>query len=195
LQDIQQILDDPHFDLIKALESHQLALCTRQERIETLLVTIDKTIHRLKSNQMLSHEELYEGLPKDTGTTYRKEAMEKYGIKTVEHSETQLRSMGKQDFEQLKADQLDIGAKLFALQGEDPSSALVQQQIVRHYQNIRMFWGTAKSTDLQAEAYACLGDLYTNDERFTMVDGIPHREYARFLQKAMRHFADTLLKG
>ena len=194
LQDIEEILNDPHFDLIHALESHKLSLRSRQERINTLLATIDKTIVHLKSHQMLSHEELYAGLPKETGGTYRKEASKKYGVKTVETAENQLRSMGKVGFDQLKTEQKDIAAKLFALLNEDPHSALVQQQIARHYHNTRMFWGTAQSLDLQAEAYAGLGDLYVSDERFTMVDGKSHPEYAQFLQKAMRYFAETQLK-
>lgn len=194
LQAILDILNDPHFDLIQALESHKLALRSRQERIQTLMATIDTTIHRLKTKQMLSHEELYEGLPKETASTYRNEAITKYGAETVETSEKHLRSLGKEGFQQLKAEMEDIASKLIALMQEDPHNAVVQQQIARHYHNIRGFWGTVQSPDLQAEAYAGLGDLYVADERFTLVDGKANPEYAQFLQKAMRYFADTQLK-
>lgn len=194
LQAIAEILNDPRFDLIQALESHKVALYQRQERIKTLLVTVDKTIHSLKTEQMLSHEELYEGLPKETAETYRKEAMTKYGTAEVEQSENHLRSLGKEGFQKLKAEMEDIATKLVALMQEDPRSAVVQQQIVRHYHNIRGFWGTSGSPDLQAEAYAGLGDLYVADERFTRVDGQANPAYAQFLQQAMRHFADTQLK-
>lgn len=194
LQAIAEILNDPHFDLIQALEGHKVALHQRQERIQTLLATVDKTIHSLKTEQMLSHEELYEGLPKETAEIYRKEALTKYGTAEVEHSENHLRSLGKEGFQQLKAEMEDIATKLVALMQEDPQSALVQQQIVRHYHNIRGFWGTSGSLDLQAEAYAGLGDLYVADERFTMVDGKANPAYAQFLQKAMRYFADTQLR-
>lgn len=194
LHTIGEILNDPHFDLIQALESHKLALHRRQERIQALLATLDKTIHHLKTEQMLSHEELYEGFPKETAESYRKEAMTKYGTAEVEKSENHLRSLGKEGFQKLKAEMEDIAAKLNALRQEDPQSAVVQQQIARHYHNIRGFWGTSNSPDLQAEAYAGLGDLYVADERFTMVDGKANPEYAQFLQKAMRYFAETQLK-
>lgn len=194
LQAIQDILNDPHFDLIQALESHKQALHSRQERIQTLMATIDTTIHRLKSKQMLSHEELYEGLPKETATTYHNEAIAKYGAETVETSEKHLRSLGKEGFQQLKADMEDIASKLIALMQEDPKSAVVQQQIARHYHNIRGFWGIAQSPDLQAEAYAGLGELYVADERFTLEKGNANPEYAQFLQKAMRYFVETQLK-
>lgn len=194
LQAIAEILNDPRFDLIQALESHKVALHQRQERIQTLLATVDKTIHSLKTEQMLSHEELYQGLPKETAETYRKEARTKYGAAEVEQSENHLRNLGKEGFQKLKAEMEDIATKLVALMQEDPQGAVVQQQIARHYHNIRGFWGTSGSADLQAEAYAGLGDLYVADERFTMVDGKANPAYAQFLQKAMRYFADTQLK-
>lgn len=194
LQAIAEILNDPRFDLIQALESHKVALHQRQERIQTLLATVDKTIHSLKTEQMLSHEELYQGLPKETAETYRKEARTKYGAAEVEQSENHLRNLGKEGFQKLKAEMEDIATKLVALMREDPQGAVVQQQIARHYHNIRGFWGTSGSADLQAEAYAGLGDLYVADERFTMVDGKANPAYAQFLQKAMRYFADTQLK-
>jgi uncharacterized protein YicC (UPF0701 family) len=171
-----------------------LALGSRQERIQTLMATIDTTIHRLKTKQMLSHEELYEGLPKETAKTYRNEAITKYSAETLETSENHLRNLGKEGFQQLKAELEDIAIKLIAMMQEDPHSAIVQQQIARHYHNIRGFWGTVQSPDLQAEAYAGLGDLYVADERFTLVEGKANPAYAQFLQKAMRYFADTQLK-
>jgi len=158
------------------------------------MATIDTTIHKLKTKQMLSHEELYEGLPKETATTYRNEAITNYGAEVVETSEKHLRNLGKEGFQQLTADMEDIASKLIALIQEDPKSAVVQQQIARHYHNIRGFWGTVQSPDLQAEAYAGLGDLYVADERFTLVEGKANPAYAQFLQKAMRYFADTQLK-
>lgn len=194
LQAIGEILNDPHFDLIQALENHKVSLHRRQERIQTLLATLDKTIHHLKTEQMLSHEELYDGLPKETAVSYRKEAMTKYGAVEVEKSENHLRSLGKEGFQKLKTEMEDIAGKLINLMQEDPHSAIVQQQIARHYHNIRGFWGTSHSADLQAEAYAGLGDLYVADERFTMVEGKANPEYARFLQQAMRYFVETQLK-
>ena len=61
------------------------------------------------------------------------------------------------------------------------------------YQSIRMFWGTAGSSDLQAEAYKGLGELYVNDERYTMNDGKPNPDFAVFMRNAMGYFVDTQL--
>ena len=194
LQAIGQLLNDPQFDLFQALESHKVALQQRRDRISTLLVTIDKTMLQLKGKTMLTHEELYEGLPKEKGEAYRQGAIDKYGKKEVEHAENHLRSLGKADFEQLKAEQQAIAQQLVSLMHQDPASEVVQAQIALHYQNIRQFWGTVHSSDKQADAYKGLGQLYVSDERFTMVNGQSNPAYALFLSKAMSYFADTKLK-
>ncbi|WP_420146725.1 MerR family transcriptional regulator [Spirosoma sp.] len=191
LEEILSILEDPNFNLLNALESHKQALRDRQDRLATLLVTIDKTISTLKGERvMLTHEELYEGFPR--GQEYRQEAIEKYGAKTIEESERKLKQMGKAGFEQLKADAQDIAQKLAGMIHLDPKSNVVQQQIARHYQNIRGFWGESVcQSKNMAEAYKGLAQLYVDDPRFTSQNGQPNQEYVTFLSKAMIHFADT----
>lgn len=194
LQEIRDILDDPDFDLVQALKSHKKALQCRRDRIATLLVTIDKTIVKLKSNAMLNDEELYEGLPKEKAAAYKKEAQEKWGKDAVEKSENYLRQLSKQELGSLKADFERLGKKLASMVNEDPASPGVQEEVARHYAMIRQFWGTATSSDSQAEAYKGLGEMYVSDERYTTIDGNPHPEFASFMCKAMQHFADTRLK-
>ncbi|MEQ9439151.1 MAG: MerR family transcriptional regulator [Cyclobacteriaceae bacterium] len=195
LKEIKAMLDDPEFDLVQALKAHKTALNVRRERIGTLLNTIDNTIEHLKNETVMEKpEDLYQGLPKEFGTTYRDEAIEEYGAESVEKSESYLLSQGKEGFEKLKQAQQENSQKLFTLRNEDPRGEVVQQEVAHHYEIIRQFWGTFGSDDKQAEAYAGLGELYVNDERFTQVNGVPQPEYARFLREAMKHFADTRLK-
>ncbi len=194
LKEIRDILDDPGFDLKTALKSHKLALQARRDRITTMLVTIDKTIDNLNGKKMLSHDELYEGFPKGKAEQYRKEAIEKWGEEAVVKSENALKKLNKEDIKRLKAEMEEINQTLAGMIQDDPTSAAVQEQIARHYQNIRAFWGTSGSPDLQGEAYAGLGDLYVADNRYTSIDGEPNAEFAAFMQKAMGYFAQTRLK-
>jgi DNA-binding transcriptional MerR regulator len=193
LQEIKEILDDPDFNIVNALESHKDQLRSRKERLELLMQTIDKTILKLKGTIMMNDEELYEGLPKEKAEAYRKEASQKYGEETVKRSEDFLKKLGKQGLEELKAESADIRQKLYALKEEDATSEAVQKQISRHYHNIRMFWGTSESEDKQKEAYKGLGQLYVNDERFTIVNGQSDPRFGKFLCEAMAHFADENL--
>lgn len=195
LKDIGVLLDNVEFNLVKALEGHKMALISKQQRIETMLETIDKTIGHLKQEKtMLSHEELYEGFSKEQGEAYRNEAAKKWGAEAVETSGNSLQKLGKVHFEQLKKEQKDIAATLFSMMNEDPTSPKVQAQIAWHYENIRKFWGTHGSAEKQAEAYSGLGQLYVDDERYTQVNGVSQPAYASFLSKAMNHFAETQLK-
>lgn len=194
LLEIGQILDQPGFDLIRALEMQKGAFQTRRESLDVLLQTIDQTIHYLKSQGMMSNLEfLYQGIPKETAEAWRHEAAGKWGEDAVRTSEQHLQSLGRPHLEQLKKDAADIGAQLFALRDHHPADPAVQMQIGRHYANIRAFWGTTGSKDLQGAAYAGLGELYIADERYLMRDGVPQPEFARFMSQAMAVFASQSL--
>lgn len=194
---ILRIMNDPTFDTVTALQGHRHALEARRDRLTTLLGTIDKTISTLKGEQrMMTNEELYEGFSKEQAEAYRREAVEKYGAEEVENSEDNLRQVGKQGFEQLKADQQAITQALLSLMHQDPASAPVQHQIARHYANIRGFWGESVCRQKNmAEAYKGLAKLYVDDPRFTSQNGQANPDYAAFLYKAMTHFADTQLNS
>ncbi|MEM7375352.1 MAG: MerR family transcriptional regulator [Bacteroidota bacterium] len=195
LKEILELLEDPEFDLIHALETHRSALQARQERIDHLLQTIDNTIHHLKKGKSMSKpEDLYEGLPKEMGTTYRDAAIEEYGQKAIDRSEKALLGLGKDGFKQLKEEMEQVNRALFAQKDQAADAEAVQTLIERHYAVIRQFWGTANKQDKQADAYAGLGQLYVQDVRYTTVDGQTQPEFAAFLQRAMKHFADTRLK-
>jgi DNA-binding transcriptional MerR regulator len=193
LERIRALLDDPGFDLFSAMEEHREALLKRRDQIETLVTTIDKTILQLKKQEALKPQDLYEGLPREVGSSYRDQAMEKYGKEEIERSEKHLLTMEKIGFERLKLEAKEISEKLFSLQGEDHTSDRVQRQVARHYASIRQFWGTVGLADKQAEAYKGLGQLYVADERFTMHNGKAQPAFALFLSKAMAYFADTAL--
>ncbi|MEO6851345.1 MAG: MerR family transcriptional regulator [Mucilaginibacter sp.] len=194
LKEIAEILSAPDFDLTTALVGHRKALMVRRDRLNTLLKTIDNTIVNLKNKTMNNFEELYEGMPKEQAAVYRQEAVDKWGEETVVRSEKALTEMDKLDLNQLKAEQKDITQKLRSLSGKSPESDEVQEQIARHYANIRSFWGVSDPTDLKATAYKGLAELYINDERYTTTAGKADPEFAAFMKKGMFYFADNKLK-
>jgi DNA-binding transcriptional MerR regulator len=121
LQEIRQVLEDPDFDLVTALKSHKTALKDRRDRLTTLLGTIDKTISKLKGEQiMVTDEELYAGFPKEQAEAYRQEAAAKYGAKVVEDSENNLRKMTKADWANEKGEAEDIARTLAGTDAQRP---------------------------------------------------------------------------
>ncbi len=197
LQDIKEILDSPDFNIVEALAHHKQALLARQERLDTLLSTIDKTIFYLtQGDQTMAHqmttEELYEGLPKEFATIHRDEAQQRWSD-AVKRSEAALRTMNKADFAKLKDEFKQNWQTLATMATQDPTSDAVQERILRHYTLTRKFWGTSTSDDKQAIQFKALGEMYTEDPRFTVIDGKPNPEFATFMAQAMAHFADTAL--
>ncbi len=189
LKEISDILDDPVFDVLEALEDHKTSLKEKQDNISILIKTIDKTIYQLKKGkEMLKPEELYEGFHRGEAESFRKEASEKFGSSAVKQSEDYLLSLEKEDFEALKFKARKVFEDLFAARNEKPENENVQKLIAVHYNVIRQFWGTANSNDNQAESYSGLGDLYVADNRYTMINDQHQPEFADFLNKAMKYF-------
>ncbi|WP_118973022.1 MerR family transcriptional regulator [Taibaiella koreensis] len=188
LQEIAAVLDNPDFDLILALEGHKAALQQKQRQLDTLLITVEKTITNLKEKRQMKHEELYEGLGREEAQAYRRQAITQYGQHAVERSEQALLQRAPEALASLKAEQLAIAARLRSLQDTDPESGTVQEAIALHYRNIRRFWGTDGDPDTQAEAYKGLADLYLNDDRFLQTDGRPQPAFAAFMKQAMHYF-------
>ena len=191
LKAIADILDDPCFDLAEALCGHKAALTARRDRLNILLNTIDNTIDHLKHKTMSNFERLYEGL--DDAAKLRQEAIDNWGEEAIMRSENALVEMGPARLGQLKADQQDINARLRSLVDQDPESDPVQEQIARHYEMIRGFWGLRGEEAIKAAAYKGLGELYVSDERYTAVDGKADPRFAAFMRAAMGYFADTRL--
>lgn len=184
LREITDILDDPDFDLIKALEGHKQALHSRKKRIAEMLLTIDKTILNLKGKNMMTHEELYAGLPKEKAEQWRKEAQEKWPEQFA-HSEKTALQMSKEQFNQLKTDFATNIERLASLRHDDPKSDAVQKEIALHYGFIQKFWG---KTGNIGDAYKGLGQLYIDEPSYTQVNGKPNKEFAIFLRDAMNYY-------
>lgn len=189
LREITDLLDDPDFDLIKALEGHKRVLTSRKKRISEMLSTIDKTILNLKGKTMMTHEELYAGLPKEKAEQWQKEAQKKWPEQFA-HSEKTVLNMGKEPFNQLKADFNSNIERLASLRHNNPKSASVQKEIAKHFGFIQQFWGRKDNIH---EAYKGLGQLYVDEPSYTQVNGKPNKEFAIFMRDAMIHFADENL--
>lgn len=194
LKEINDLLGDPDFSVLQALEEHKKALVLQRKRISKMLKTIDKTMFNLKTKTMITDKELYEGFPKNDGKKLRQEAVEKYGKEKVETSETFLKKLSKEEFEKLKQDQKDIFNNLFSMASKNPEEEAVQLEVAKHFQNILQFWGKNESSTDVWKDYIGLGKLYVSDQRYTSVNGKAQPAFAEFLAKAISYYTKTQLK-
>jgi len=193
LKEIKAILDDPGFNLIQALQDHKAMLKARKTRINTLMKTLQQTIHSLKTKTMLNLEDLYEGLNQQEARIYRNQAIQNYGEEVVIHAENHLKTLSKTQMQDLVTRQQELGKALYLLKDSAPDSQNVQELVHQHYLNTRKLWGTEHAADKQAEAYKGLGQLYLTDERFTNQSGEADPAFRVFISQAMSHYAESSL--
>ncbi|SEW35142.1 MerR family transcriptional regulator [Chitinophaga arvensicola] len=186
LKEICDILDDPAFDLMQALEEHKVALLARKERINTLIGTIEKTLVTLKNNTMLQAADLYEGLPVEKVAECRTAAMSKWGKDMILEVEDTLRALGSQEMAAMQTELNNITNRLTTLIG-DPQHEKVQQCIARRYEIITRLTG-GKIAPGKLEYFRTLGELYAADKPDVTADGLPSRQMAVFISEATAYY-------
>ena len=187
LDEVRQILDDPGFDQVTALEQHRILLSRRMARLERLLKTIDKTIQRLEDNMTLTDEELYEGFTTEQIERYKREAREMYDPTLVEESERRVKRMTRDQWEAVKADGDEVTRGLAALAEREPGDPEVQALVARHHAWIENFY------PCPADLYRGLGQLYVTQPEFRATYDKYRQDLADFMSAAMEVYADEVL--
>jgi len=186
LHEIRQVLDDPAFDPVQALQNHRRLLQGRAARLTRLLRTIDKTIHKLaEEDTEMKDEELYEGFTQEQIARYKREARERYDPKLVQESERRVRNMSRTQWNDLKAEGETVTRALAALMDKAPGHLEVQQLIARHYAMMEQFY------PVSAEIYRGLGQLYVEHKEFRA----HYERYRPGLADFMAHYAEHTLAG
>ena len=176
LAEVRQILDDPDFDQVAALEHHRGMLHGRMERLGRLLKTIDRTIDRLVEDDVtLTDEELYEGFSTEQIERYKREAREMYDLELVEESERRVKGMSRGEWKAVQAEGQAVTTGIAALMDRDPGDAEVQVVVARHHAWIETFYACS------AEIYRGLAQLY-----------VEHPEFRAFYEKVKPGLADYL---
>jgi DNA-binding transcriptional MerR regulator len=181
---IREILDEPGFDVKAALEHHRHSLKRQQQRLKTLIRTVDQTILSLnEKTKKMDYKRLYEGFA-DSGQAeaYKKEAEERWGKETVKKSHERLLQLTKDEWQELQAFGDQLNHQLAALVQSLPGDPEVQQLITLHYAFI------GKHFDVTPEIYAGLGKMYAEDERFRAYYDKYDPKLADFLNAAIQVF-------
>jgi DNA-binding transcriptional MerR regulator len=188
LDEVRQILDDPEFDQIAALEHHRQLLHRRTERLTRLLKTIDRTIDRLTEDDMtLTDQDLYKGFTTEQIERYKREAREMYDPALVQESERRVKKMSRAEWKAVGAEGEAVTTGLAALADREPGDEEVQKLIARHHAWIENFFPCS------AEVYRGLGQGYVEHPEFRAFYEKYRPGLAGFLSAAMNHYADQVL--
>jgi DNA-binding transcriptional MerR regulator len=190
LSEVRNILDDPGFDQVRALQAHRRMLESRLERLAQLLKTIDRTIEKLKEDDMtMTDEELYEGFSKEQIERYKREAREMYDPALVEESERRVGKMSKAQWEAIKLEGDEVTRGIAALMDREPGDPEVQALIARHHAWIEHFYPAS------AEVYRGLGQGYASHPDFRAFYDRYRPDLADFMAAAMACYADEVLEA
>ncbi len=99
---IRDIMRDPAFDGVKALQEHWENLLTKRRQLDVLIANVDRTIAATEGRVTMSDTEKCEGFKRqlitDNEAQYGPEIREKYGDDVVESSDSQVQHMTSDDY-------------------------------------------------------------------------------------------------
>jgi DNA-binding transcriptional MerR regulator len=187
---IAEVLD-AQTDRVEALRAHHRRLLAERDRLSRLAETVARTIGELEDESrggavtINRPENLFEGFD---DTRYAAEAGERWPARYAESAaytatltEDDKRAMGRES----TAAMIRM-AELMAA-GKPVHDAAVQAEVDRHYRFVCLFWTP------DAAAYANLGRMYVDDERFTATYDAIAPGLAAYYAEAMAAYADALL--
>lgn len=183
LKRIKEIIYDPSFDRLEALEHHQKMMMEKRNRLDQMLRTINKTIQYSKGEINMSNEEKFEGFD-FSKNPYEQEARDRWGDKAVDESNAKINHMSKEEQQRMGQEFDAIYRKLAAIRHESPESDEAQEGIQLWYDYLN------KIGNYSLNAFKGLGQMYVDDERFTKNIDKYGEGLAMFMRDAMAVYAD-----
>jgi DNA-binding transcriptional MerR regulator len=185
LVQIREVLDNPDFDLVTALQAHRHTLQEKIDRLQTLIQTVDSTIMHLVGEVNMSKKKLFEGFSEEKQKQYEEEATQLWGD-TVKESVKLWNSYS----DEKKAQVMDEGKAIYldfaAAMQKDPGDPAVQQIVARWHQHTRNFYEPSIDT------LRGLGNMYNEHPDFNATFTEIHPDLPAFLQKAILVYVDVL---
>lgn len=187
LSEIKDILASPDFNRKEALISHKCFLIKKRQRLEELIITIDKTINTIDGGKEMSKKEMFNAFDEAQMEKYRKEAKAKWP-KAYAESEKKMANYTKEDYGKIKMEQEEHRNKVAALlEIKQPSDPEVQKLMEENFNYINEKFYTCTP-----EIFRNLGQMYVDDDRFRLYYDNVKPGLAAFFRDAMKIYADSI---
>jgi DNA-binding transcriptional MerR regulator len=191
LERIKEILNQPRFDKIQALESHRKVLRKNLAHTRQLIKTIEKTLEHLKGARKMKSNELFIGFDPEQQARHEQYLIDRFGKdmkKNIERSKARVKSWKKSDWAKAGEDFDRICRELveaidLALSAGSPK---VQGLMRRHHSWLSLFWTPTR------ESYTGHSKLIVNSDLRKAYEAYDPR-LPEFTAEAMRTFADAEL--
>lgn len=188
LEDIKKLLTAPGFDREQAFLKHLAKLHVERERLDALILNVNKSIAAMKGEATMQNNEKFEGFKDDlineNERKYGAEIREKHGDQVVDDANAHIKGMTKEQYD--KAEGLGIAieeALKTALETGDPASAEAQKACDLHRQWLCVFY-----SGYDVEYHKNMGEMYVADKRFKAYYDKIAPGCAEFLRDAINEY-------
>ncbi|GHE11537.1 MerR family transcriptional regulator [Klenkia taihuensis] len=165
LEEIAALLDDPDADAGEHLRRQHRLLLEQRDRTDAMVAAVEKEMEALAMGNPMTPQDKLEVFGDWLPEQYADEAEQRWGD-TEAWSQSQARtgSYTKADWLEIKAETDDLERRLAAAvaDGAPADGERAMDLAEEHRQQI-----TRRYYDCSPELHACLGRMYTEDERFT----------------------------
>lgn len=179
LKEIKSILNNPHFDVQRALDDQIALLKLKKEHLEQLIIAA--TDLKETGGNLMDFDTLQDRKTQE----YKKEAKERWGqTAAYQESEKKQKNYSKDDFQQINENLMNQFVIFGTLKEHSIKSSEVQKQVQLLQQFI-----TDHYYHCTKEILSGLGLMYVNDERFkTNIDHAGGAGTATFVCKAIEYY-------
>ncbi len=184
LAKIAKLLKSPAYDRETAYELQKNTLLHEKQRIENMLFTLERTMQARKGEIVMTQKEKFAGFDFKENP-YEEEARARWGDPAVNRSNAHLKGLGPQGQQALGDRMNALFSKLSAVRGEAPESPAAQAAMEEMFR----FFNESFGVTYTPEAFAALGQMYVDDERFTKNIDQFGEGLSQFLAAAMAEYA------
>jgi len=185
LAKIKELLSRPDFDRGKAFEIQKKYLLRERKRIDLMLETLEKSAKNSEGEITMSNEEKFSGFD-FTNNPYEDEARQLWGDETVEQSNAHVQALSEDERNVMAGRFDELFAELAEMRFESPCSKIAQEAMDKMFR----FFNTAFGVTYSPEAFAGVGQMYVDDERFTENVDKYGVGLSKFLAAAMSIYAE-----
>lgn len=182
---IREIMNSPNFDRKEALMLHRQMLLEKRQRLDKMLMTLDKTIRHMKGEITMTDKEKFEGFD-FSHNPYEQEARERWGDAAVDQAKARIDNLPKEATTALSTEMEAIYKRLAELRHGSPASTDTQMAIKAWYDFLNDNFGS-----YSLDAFRGLGEMYVDDARFTKNIDKFGEGLAVFMREAMAVFAES----
>ena len=144
LDEIKRLLSIPGFNREQAFERHLTELYQKRERLDALTDNVKQSIAAMKGEIMMTDNEKFKGFKQslidENERKYGTEIRKKYGVEIVDDSNTVLKGLTQEQYDEGERLRIDVELTLkAAFEGGDPAGELAQKACDLHRQWLCVF--------------------------------------------------------